>query len=72
MNAKLVLYSLELNFWYLTIQFLQTSKTLRYLVPRIYIFVNSNIFNQIIIPSMVFAALGLSVGFVLGALIFFG
>ncbi len=72
MNAKLVLYSLELNFWYLTIQFLQTSKTLRYLVPRIYIFVNSKIFNQIIIPSMVFAALGLSVGFVLGALIFFG
>ena len=72
MNVKFVLYNIELNFWLFTIRFLQTSPTLRYLVPRIYNFVNSKLFNQLIVPSIVFAALGLSMGFVLGAFIFFG
>ena len=48
MNAKFVLYNIELNFWYFTIRFLQTSPTLRYLVPRIYTFVHSKFFNQLI------------------------
>jgi hypothetical protein len=71
MNAKLMLHSLELNFWHLTILFLSTSPTLRYIAPRIYALVHSKLFNQLVIPSIVYAALGMSLGFVLGAFNFF-
>ena len=72
MNVRFFLYNIELNFWHFIIHFLQSSPTLQYLVPRIYIFLNSKLFNEIIIPSLVFAALGLSFGFVIGASFFFG
>jgi len=71
MNARFVLHRLELNFWHVTIPILRTSPTLRYIVPRVYTFVQSKIFNQVIVPTMIYAALGLSLGFVFGVFYFF-
>lgn len=71
MNAKFVLRRLELNFWHITIPILRKSGTIRYLVPRLYALVRSKFFNQMIVPTIISATLGLSLGFIIGTFNFF-
>ncbi|MEN8173087.1 MAG: hypothetical protein ABFS03_09440 [Chloroflexota bacterium] len=71
MNAKFVLHRLELNFWHTAIPIMGSSPTVRYLVPRVYGFLQSKTYNEFIIPGVISAAIGLSLGFVLGILYYF-
>jgi hypothetical protein len=68
MSVKIIFHQIEIGFWDVFVQMMHKSAFLRYLVPRIYRLFYSKEIHKMLIIAMVLMILGLTAGFVMGAL----